>query len=1120
MFTTRSLGLVLLCSSLAVAQPSFITDPGHPELRSVAGPLEIDESQYGCGPLLKPGRTYYVSLKGDDSADGLSWKTAWRHIRKSAPKLKPGDTLLIDEGEYREGSVPGKQSGEPGRPIRIMAAPRCRVIITNAIKTPRLEKTPGARNTFETPIPAGTMAKLRFRDIYEAGSFIQLEDAGRRQLVDELPGTFAYDPEAQKLYVSFSDGRPAGDRRIYWRRSVAGFASTGSYWLIKGIRFQVCQWGVKMQRGGHNTVEDCEFLSCSFQGINFGAGAHRMLIKNNYGRQNPFKGLIQFCSGRGVDDNLVIGNHSDGNAPTVRRARAVGWCIHDYSGGKGKRNYIINNIMNYVRSAKWKPPGLQTVFQGNVCTGAVYCTGSEKRLGKSDRMILRNNVIAGNVSWAGEKLGPGGAGGDWAAKDKVFVGNFWGGNDAKKIAAARFADPSWLDYRLQSDSPLRGKALGRGDRGAFYRPGPGRIFYVGPKGSDSATGTSSRAAFKTLGKSASALRAGDTLYVMQGEYAEPLVVRASGASGKPIRVRAHQRLRVRLPGVELSGSNICVEGFVIAGGKGDGVRVRGAGCEVNHCLVRGASGAGVGASGAKGLTLNHCTLVGARVGVSLEDRSTEATIRNCIIASNRAGGACFAGGSRDGYRGYNNCCFGEGVDAERVAREQDTVVADPVFINAAGHDYRLRWDSPAFYLGEFARAAGSEERVPRQAEAKNARVVGVQRKEAVVRWETPGCDTLCEVQYRRKGSRKWRSAPSGVQGTVHAAGLRKLSPNREYEFRIKARNIRGSEGTSATRSFRTRDRSRPAATFYVSNSGNDAADGLTPGAAWLTLRKACLEAQAGDTVLIAPGVYHDQISMVSSGKAGRPITFMRHGNGEVLLDDGGVDRMLVDIRRRDFITLDGITFAMKRRSLKGYSFSIWLEGCRDIAFLNCRNSADPKTRGASFLIKGCHGIRLERNVFWRVRYYIQAGESDRFIMRNNVFGAENTIGMMLWGWPKDSVIENNIFYNVRGYRNAYWWFNTESLQPLQCDYNLYLLPKNPKHGIGILRIMKGSIVVKFTNARTLKDWRRLTGFDMHSIQADPMFVDPEKGDYRLRPGSPAIGAGRDGVNMGAMGVAR
>jgi hypothetical protein len=41
---------------------------------------------------------------------------------------------------------------------------------------------------------------------------------------------------------------------------------------------------------------------------------------------------------------------------------------------------------------------------------------------------------------------------------------------------------------------------------------------------------------------------------------------------------------------------------------------------------------------------------------------------------------------------------------------------------------------------------------------------------------------------------------------------------------------------------------------------------------------------------------------------------------------------------------------------------------------------------------------------------------------------------------------------------------------------------------------------------SLEQWRAL-GFDQHSVFADPLFVDPQHGDYRVRPESPALGLG-------------
>ena len=44
-------------------------------------------------------------------------------------------------------------------------------------------------------------------------------------------------------------------------------------------------------------------------------------------------------------------------------------------------------------------------------------------------------------------------------------------------------------------------------------------------------------------------------------------------------------------------------------------------------------------------------------------------------------------------------------------------------------------------------------------------------------------------------------------------------------------------------------------------------------------------------------------------------------------------------------------------------------------------------------------------------------------------------------------------------------------------------------------------------SKTLKEWQTQTGMDKNSIHADPQFVNIEKGDFRLKPNSPATGKG-------------
>src|SRR5512139_3315203 len=78
------------------------------------------------------GATYFVdpsapTAKDDNpGTESAPWKTIGRAA--TAAEMKPGDTVLIKSGVYRE-SVDIKISGEPGKPITFAAAPDARVVI-------------------------------------------------------------------------------------------------------------------------------------------------------------------------------------------------------------------------------------------------------------------------------------------------------------------------------------------------------------------------------------------------------------------------------------------------------------------------------------------------------------------------------------------------------------------------------------------------------------------------------------------------------------------------------------------------------------------------------------------------------------------------------------------------------------------------------------------------------------------------------------------------------------------------------------------------------------------------------------------------------------------------------
>lgn len=121
---------------------------------------------------------------------------------------------------------------------------------------------------------------------------------------------------------------------------------------------------------------------------------------------------------------------------------------------------------------------------------------------------------------------------------------------------------------------------------------------------------------------------------------------------------------------------------------------------------------------------------------------------------------------------------------------------------------------------------------------------------------------------------------------------------------------------------------------------------------------------------------------------------------------------------------------------------------------------------------------------------VHGGRNNHF--ENNIFVDASVEQIRLQ--PRDDFMRGNRFMrNIVAYSNPQatlifsWERRTDRF--VEWDYNLYWL-RGGDAGAGR------------TPLGTLQDWRR-AGFDAHSLVADPLFVAPERDDYRLRPASPA-----------------
>jgi len=154
--------------------------------------------------------------------------------------------------------------------------------------------------------------------------------------------------------------------------------------------------------------------------------------------------------------------------------------------------------------------------------------------------------------------------------------------------------------------------------------------------------------------------------------------------------------------------------------------------------------------------------------------------------------------------------------------------------------------------------------------------------------------------------------------------------------------------------------------------------------------------------------------------------------------------------------------------------------------------------------EGSSGIVLVSNIVYRCQsagFHHHYGASN--LLYNNIFALNHD--SQLWRTRAEAHLSftftNNIVYFSSGSLLGGNW----SGDRYDMDHNIYFDTRvSPSHPP-----LDG--VLKF------EDWRR-RGHDIHSLFADPLFVEPAKGDFRLRRGSPAMPFGFHAFDLHDAGV--
>ena len=121
--------------------------------------------------------------------------------------------------------------------------------------------------------------------------------------------------------------------------------------------------------------------------------------------------------------------------------------------------------------------------------------------------------------------------------------------------------------------------------------------------------------------------------------------------------------------------------------------------------------------------------------------------------------------------------------------------------------------------------------------------------------------------------------------TTNSFPVTGLTPATAYSFTVEATDADGTSAASSAVSVTTATEAS-GGVRYVSKSGSDSANGMTPTTAWLTISHAAANVSAGETVYVGAGTYNESVPITLSGTAAAPIIF--DGQGAAIVDGTGV----------------------------------------------------------------------------------------------------------------------------------------------------------------------------------------------------------------------------------------
>jgi len=312
-------------------------------------------------------------------------------------------------------------------------------------------------------------------------------------------------------------------------------------------------------------------------------------------------------------------------------------------------------------------------------------------------------------------------------------------------------------------------------------------------------------------------------------------------------------------------------------------------------------------------------------------------------------------------------------------------------------------------------------------------------------------------------------------------------------------------------------------TIYVSNTGNDKNDGLSWTNAKATIQAAIDAAWDGYTVLVEYGTYNITSSIDFGGHdirlASDDGTHNRYDDAstdasECIIDAGGKCRVFYFHSRESSESVaDGFTIQNGKNTGKPFESittvggGIFCEGSSPTIKNNIitGNSVE-KHRGGGIGCKSSSPTIINNIITGNSAKYgggISCENSSAKIA-NNIITENVRYGIGCFGKSSPTIINNTIMNNSDG--GIYISSSTPTITNTILWGNGTLEIRFYSSGGGTVTISNSDIQGGQDGIKTTWIEQKVNWGD-GNIDADPLFVDPDNGDYHLSDGSPCIGAG-------------